>query len=426
MEMGLAIPAARTRRLSSPRSRRLAFGTLFLAALALALVARRPDALAHPQFYAEDGASWFADAYNLPPARALLSPLAGYYTFFQRAMAFLVAPLGIDRAPAAFAVIGFGMQLLPAAYFISSRMRPVVQSDSARLGLAALYVMIPARELGGNLTNTQWDLMILAFLVIFAAPPVGWSGRVFDLGALVLSGLTGPYALFLLPIAAIRWRARLTKWRSLQIAVLAGCCAVQLGIIAYLHLHGSSRTSHGLGGSAGDVAIIIVNQVLAAVSPIGLTAQTQVLAFTLAIGIVLILVMAATRGPDALRWFTILAACLAISGMASPYDAKPTKALWLELMGGGGARYFYALILALAFSLTWLAFHTSRRAVATPTKCLLAGLCLLTVGQWQFTAYSSPGTHPVQYGKVLGKAPEGATVTIPINPKGWTMTLVKR
>ena len=30
----------------------------------LLVILRRPDAVTYPQFWAEDGSSWFADAYN--------------------------------------------------------------------------------------------------------------------------------------------------------------------------------------------------------------------------------------------------------------------------------------------------------------------------------------------------------------------------
>ena len=39
-------------------------GILFLLACAV-IVSRRPEAIFHAQFYAEDGHVWFADAYNL-------------------------------------------------------------------------------------------------------------------------------------------------------------------------------------------------------------------------------------------------------------------------------------------------------------------------------------------------------------------------
>jgi hypothetical protein len=44
----------------------------------LLIFLRRPDALLNPQFLAEDGTSFYADAYNLGGLRALFLPIAGY------------------------------------------------------------------------------------------------------------------------------------------------------------------------------------------------------------------------------------------------------------------------------------------------------------------------------------------------------------
>ena len=52
----------------------LVFGT----AVAL-IILRRPDAILNPQFWAEDGVLWYANAYNLGIVRSLLMTDAGYY-----------------------------------------------------------------------------------------------------------------------------------------------------------------------------------------------------------------------------------------------------------------------------------------------------------------------------------------------------------
>jgi hypothetical protein len=48
-------------------------------ALAFALIASRKwDALSHAQFWAEDGAVWYADAYNLGWIHAAIRPCIGF------------------------------------------------------------------------------------------------------------------------------------------------------------------------------------------------------------------------------------------------------------------------------------------------------------------------------------------------------------
>jgi len=43
----------------------LAFLLSAIALAVIAIVSRRPDVILHPQFYAEDGVVWYAQAYSL-------------------------------------------------------------------------------------------------------------------------------------------------------------------------------------------------------------------------------------------------------------------------------------------------------------------------------------------------------------------------
>jgi hypothetical protein len=69
--LGRATPDAVRRRTSDKNgiSTALHLSVYITAFLVIAL--RRPDALFHPQFYGEDGAIWFAEAYNYGPLKAL-------------------------------------------------------------------------------------------------------------------------------------------------------------------------------------------------------------------------------------------------------------------------------------------------------------------------------------------------------------------
>ncbi|HEX6492672.1 MAG TPA: hypothetical protein VF112_04115, partial [Candidatus Dormibacteraeota bacterium] len=91
------------------------------------LVARRPDAVTHPQFWAEDGTVYYADAYNRG-ASALLSPGAGYLVLTPRLTALLAQPLGLGEAPAIFNLVGLSFQLLPALFILSSRFARLIPS----------------------------------------------------------------------------------------------------------------------------------------------------------------------------------------------------------------------------------------------------------------------------------------------------------
>src|SRR5262249_31253922 len=145
--------AART----GDRFARVASSAWVLAALFLLfaglLLARRPEVITQPQFYAEDGADWFTAAHNSGLA-SLLEPGPGYLTLFSRIIGALFAPLGLVGAARAFAIVGLAVQALPPLLFASPRLRPVVRDDRARIAISVLYVLIPNAELTGNLVNT--------------------------------------------------------------------------------------------------------------------------------------------------------------------------------------------------------------------------------------------------------------------------------
>lgn len=164
--------SARIRRDSPPGSTCSSF-----ALVAGAIYSRRPDALLNPQFYAEDGLAWFADAWNLGWLHSLTLPTGGYLNTLPRL------------------VCG-----LPVNILLTSRC-----SNWGPLWIrglqAALYVMLPnSREIHVTITNTHWHLALAACLIGFSNTPHSWTWQLFDVIVLLLVGLTGPWALVLTPL----------------------------------------------------------------------------------------------------------------------------------------------------------------------------------------------------------------------------------
>src|SRR5690349_287591 len=92
----------------------------FLVA-ALAVVSRRPDALLNPQFFAEDGNIWFADAYNQGWLRALAMTHTGYFQTLPRLGAALALAVPLQHAPLVMNLIGLLLQVAPAIFLLSRR-----------------------------------------------------------------------------------------------------------------------------------------------------------------------------------------------------------------------------------------------------------------------------------------------------------------
>ncbi len=169
----------------------------FVLALA-AIFSRDPSLFTHPQFYAEDGVAWYAQAYNLGWLHSLTLPHGGYLCTVQRLGAGLTVGLPLLWAPLPMMIVGLLMQALPVPILLSSRCRNWATLPM-RLAFAAAYVAIPnATEVHVVLTNSQWHLAIVIALLAFATAATTWPWRIFDIGILLLGALQPGRLLFLL------------------------------------------------------------------------------------------------------------------------------------------------------------------------------------------------------------------------------------
>lgn len=401
--------------------------TAVLAALYVAaVVTRRPDLIADPKFFGEDGQAWFADAHNLPALQALSTPVAGYYQFFQRLVGFAFNPLGLSGAAFAFASVAVAVQVMPALMFASKRFRGVIADDLSRYVLGFVYLLLAADDLTGNLTGTQWHLATLAFLVLIAAPPRSRAGRGFDVAALLVAGLTGPYALFLLPLCAWIHRGRIDQWRRAQLGVLAIGACVQLSLLV-ANLPTAHRTQL-LGASAPDFFLIVANQVLSRFSPWVLAQSALPAAVGVTVAISVLLFAGVVFGPRALRYLVAFATAIAATGLLTPYSRLPdSRPAWDVLAtGAGGTRYFFLFAVATVLSVIVVGsqFRLQRVRVLLGAAAVVSVIVVTGLGAWQHRAPLSQ--HLDRYQALLDRSQPGTTLTIPIYPRGWEMRVTVR
>jgi len=164
------------------RGRDLAMhGAIFLIAFLL-LFARRPDAILHAQFYAEDGAYFYSDAYQFG-WRCLLMPYGGYLSTLLRLIGLLAQLVPFGLAPLVMNLCAIAIQILPVNLFLSARFKAI--SYNVRLFASLLYLAIPnAFEIHANTTNIQWHLALLALLVLLSQAEAAKAWRYFDYAVL--------------------------------------------------------------------------------------------------------------------------------------------------------------------------------------------------------------------------------------------------
>src|SRR5882762_5837686 len=89
---------------------------------ALLIVSRRPDAVLHPQFFAEDGASWYAQAHELGGLAALTIPYRTYLHLVPRLAGWLAQAVPLRAAPLLMNLLAIGIEALPPVFICSSRL----------------------------------------------------------------------------------------------------------------------------------------------------------------------------------------------------------------------------------------------------------------------------------------------------------------
>src|SRR5437764_4954451 len=165
------------------------------------VVARRPDAISNPQFWAEDGKFWYADAYNTGGIGLFFQPYYGFLHLVPRLTALVAQALPLRRGPLLFNLVAMVIEILPVQLLVSSRLSGL-GSVSARLLLGFLCLSLPQTwEIRSTITNAQWHLALLAFLVLISGPARTRGWRAFDVLAVVASSLSGPFAFMLAPAA---------------------------------------------------------------------------------------------------------------------------------------------------------------------------------------------------------------------------------
>src|SRR5262245_30502970 len=162
---------------------------LFFVCL-LILYSRRPDAVLNAQFYAEDGARWYRDAYEWG-WRCLLIPETGYLQTLSRLIALFALLFPFASAPLVMNLFALSIQILPVNLFLSRRFTGVPLF--ARLTGSLLYLGLPnSIEIHANTTNIQWHLGLVCVLILLGKTGQSKLWNVTDVCALVLLAFDSP------------------------------------------------------------------------------------------------------------------------------------------------------------------------------------------------------------------------------------------
>jgi hypothetical protein len=400
---------------------------VFIAAFTIVVV-RKPDTILNPQFWAEDGTVWYAAAYNYGILHSILQPCAGYFETISRLVAAFSLIFPLSLSPLVFNVFAVIIKLLPVHLLLSSRFAAQIPRMSARLFMAFLYLGIPnSWETHANLTNAQWYLALIAFMIIVATPGLGFPWRCFDMGVMLLSGLSGPFSILLVPIAAFLWWMRRDKALLSFVLLLSACASIQL-ICIFLTMH--PRLYAPLGATPELFVNILSGQVFLG-ALIGQRGYEMIFShsgwFTLLslpvslMGIAL-LVYAFLKAPVELRLFIVFAALIFGAALITPRARCSGEPQWALLrLPGNAGRYCLMPILAFIAVIVWMLGTAGRSRLLA--VALTAIMCIGITWDWHVPSFADFNFK--EYAQQFETSSRGHRISIPINPPGWSMTLTK-
>jgi len=173
--------------------------------LALIIVARRPDAVTNPQFWAEDGSIYFQENLTIGFLPAFLKLYRGYPNLAQRLIALAGGWVPFAWAPRVYTTGAIAVTALALASFCLPAFRHIVRSEALRLGFCVACVCVPGGvESFSTPTNIGWFLAVwLVFLSLMRLPGGVW--RVAALGAGgAIAVLSTPLAVLMSPLWMLR------------------------------------------------------------------------------------------------------------------------------------------------------------------------------------------------------------------------------
>jgi hypothetical protein len=393
---------------------------LYTAAI---IAVREPDLLTNPQFYAEGG-TWYAEAYNLGWLRSLLMTEGGYFAFFPKLIEGLCLLVPLAQAAMVMNIAGILTQALPVPILLSSRSAGW-GNFGKRLLLCAVYLLLPnSGEIHVVLTNAQWHLALAPCLLVLAAPPATRLGQVGDWIILVLCGLSGPFCLPLLPMAAVMWWKKRHRWYAITTGILL--IASLLVGVALMQGGLKDRGLTPLGASPLLLAKLLAGHVFAGalLGQNNLTREGPLaLLLVICLAGTLLLGWCALRANWEQRLFIFFSGVLLAGALRSPLTTGPWPQ-WEMLTTCQGCRYWFYPMLATGWALVWCATGPQHQPIFKWLAwTALAGMLCSGLKEWKYPPFED---HQFSASiRRLESAPVGTKVRIPITPDGWRIDLIK-
>jgi hypothetical protein len=392
--------------------------------IAAAVISRKPELVFKAQFWGDE-ASWFADAYLNGPLHSILLPQAGYLCVASKLAVLPALHVPLLYAPVVFGLFAASVHALMAGYLLTKRLAHIANLQS-RMLLCALWVILPNAGEIDSLNNTQWMLAALAVAVLVSSPPKTITWKVFDLISIGLISVTGPFCVLLFPLAIAWWIIRRSNWTIVLACIFAAGSCVQLLTLRHalspctpreilnplltrlsagqIFLFGTLNGGNILPHATINTPSVTPLAIFITLAGVGMTAY------------------ALRKAPAELKLF-IAFAVLVFAASIRRLHCDPGWD-WQSMMTVGYAiRYWYIPRLAVLAIFVWI-IGQQRPIWGRSAAAAILLIAASAFAHWRYPAW--PYQNFRRYAIAFEQAPKGTPISIPVNPPGWKIILVKR
>lgn len=415
--------------------RQLLLFSVILTTFAIIII-RREDAFTNPQFWAEDGTAWFYDAYNNGPIVPLFWARNGYLQTISRIGGSLSLLVPLAYAPLLFNTIALFAQALPAFILLSKRWKKLIPSFAMRVFIALVFLWIPnTKEVHLNLTNVQWHLAVASLLLILGDKPRYKYWKFIDGGYFLIAGLSGPFSIFLTPIAIIMNRIQKSTKSLFYAKIVTFTGALQFltfittneggrsitvlpnAMESIFHIFSKQIVWGGLIGSAG-VEWLQIRLPWAE----GFITVTGLFALFLVI-------YAFFKGRMEIKLFVGFGAVVFFLGLFLT-QGDPETYLWEALSTAYGLRYWYIPIVSFLAVVFWSISKKNHIPIRLLSLFFICSIVLFRLYSFQNKQmYTFPPFEDHNFQEKVAEFENMNTDDIqvfPLNPPGWEMALTKK
>jgi len=312
-----------------------------------------------------------------------------------------------------------------AVFLLTTRLASV-GNLRPRILLFFLWIIVPNVSEIDSLNNTQWMLAALGIAILLSSPPMTVLWRIFDLLSISLISLTGPFCILLFPLAVAWWILRRKNWILVLASILAAGFLVQA-----LTLSHSLNTCTPKDIFSPLLLRLLAGQIFMFGTLNGgnilphATLETQgvtVLATLVVVAGLSIAVYTLMKAPLELKLFIVFAGLVTVSAIRRLHCLPGWD--WSSMMTVDYAiRYWFVPRLAVLATLVWMIGRERPMWARSASAIAILLLTSSAIRHWQYSA--TPYQDFRRYASDFEHTAKGTQFSIPVNPPGWRIILVK-